>query len=115
MYYWNSFYGTTIRKREYIFYLTVLFINRDYENVQRWGLPSPTSFAIDKTLHSESCEEYSKVHFQVLDACRKLVESWSLTLCLRGRYLDVAKPTVLIVHDTIQSNWEQTTAVFHLK
>jgi hypothetical protein len=82
-------------------------MNRNYADVQRWGLPKVTSFAIDKEKHIGAFEEYRKVHDDILDTCKKLIGQWSLTLCLRGRYLDTSKPTVLIVHDTVQSNFEK--------
>lgn len=78
---------------------------RDYDNVQRWGIPRITSFAISKTTHEEFCIEYESCYNNIINSCRLLMGNWSVTLCLRGRYSDVAKPTVVIIHSGIPDNW----------
>jgi hypothetical protein len=65
--------------------------------------PKVRSFPLNKFKHNKEIIEYDRLHSSILVNCKKLIGNFSLTLCLRGRYLNTSKPTVLIVYDTFQS------------
>lgn len=69
-----------------------------------------SSFVINRTEYSDACNEYDFYREHILDSCRKLVGNWSCTFCLRGVDFNESKPTVLIIVDNVQNDWEKPFA-----
>jgi hypothetical protein len=66
----------------------------------RWGEKPIQSFAMNSIIYKEECAEYDRLRPDIISQCKKLSGNWSINCYLRGKTIEEAKPTVMIIYTT---------------